>query len=118
MGIGAFLATFIAGAVATSSHAYQGVSCWTYSAQKCHTSGYHGWSAWGTNVESYSSEVCAKAITAAGNIRAGSGCNYNNSVIIVCTYSTWPATNVYGYWAGGGGMPKTVLVRAWINCPF
>ncbi len=103
---------FLAGAVmagalgsASTAEAYFGwANCYTYSAQTCWVgNGYRG------NIEvdaelwyTARSEVCAKGVTAAGNIRTGSGCSYNTGVRDSYFSYHEPASAGYAYWAGSG----------------
>lgn len=93
---------------------YDARSCWTSSGQICQlTSGYHGWYqiAYGS-LNGSKPEVCAKAITAAGNIRAASGCIYPGSWTLRCLGGPSPSTSAYGYW-GGSGSAITGQTQAW-----
>lgn len=47
--------------------------------------------------------VCAKGITAAGNIRSGSVCSFNTFQARACFSGPTPETLAYGYWNGGSG---------------
>lgn len=48
-------------------------------------------------------EICAKAITAAGNIRTGSGCSYCSSDRISSISGGTPDSWAYVYWGGWSG---------------
>jgi hypothetical protein len=86
---------------------YSSFSCSDYvSAQTCWAgTGYHGYdevsigtfAAYGAR-----SEMCAKAQTQAGSIKAGSGCNNNALGRVSCLSNTEPISAGYGYWAGSG----------------
>ncbi len=47
-------------------------------------------------------ETCAKGITAAGNIRTGSGC-FGATFVVACFTSATPDSWAYVYWDGSGG---------------
>ncbi len=49
------------------------------------------------------SEVCAKGVTAAGNIRNGSGCSNNTSFRDSDIVGGTPESRAYAYWGGAGG---------------
>lgn len=97
---------------ATSAHAFSDSwACSNYvSAQKCYSgAGYHSWvrvtgfvhNAAGDGVSVY--ETCAKGITAAGNIRSGSGCAINFYLRESLFSGGTPMTVGYNYWGGSGG---------------
>ncbi len=93
------------------SHSAQ---CATYvSGQTCYGGdGFH------SNIEADTSlgighnaaEVCAKASTAAGTVKGGSGCNANYYLRASCLAAS-PDSGAYGYWGGNyGGSYRTVSV--------
>jgi hypothetical protein len=49
------------------------------------------------------SELCAKAVTQANNLRTGSGCSYTTSSRVSCIASATPDSQAYVYWGGSGG---------------
>lgn len=82
-------------------------ACYSYSsAQTCWAgTGYRGYKEVGNSTSDGGgavtrSEVCAKAVTAAGNIRTGSGCSYNTWLRGSCLSSSSPNSAAYVYWAG------------------
>ena len=82
-----------------------------YSAQICWVGfGYHGIKQVTEFQHARRSESCAKGRTAAGNIRTGSGCNYNTDSRISKWSDPSPYSAGYGYWAGSGS-PINVTVR-------
>jgi hypothetical protein len=75
-----------------------------YSAQTCYAgTGYRSYIEITNNIGARKAEVCAKGVTAAGNIRSGSGCNHNALGRVSCISSASPHSAAYIYWAGGGG---------------
>jgi len=100
---------------APSAQAYYNTSsCSVSNAQVCWSGdGYH------TNIEvdafllgTSSSSVCAKAVTAAGNTRTGSGCTTASGTTyrISCISDGNPASAAYGYWADGSGGTKDIAI--------
>jgi hypothetical protein len=84
----------------------------SFSGQKCYSgAGYHSWFYVGIGVSSVSGEVCAKAVTQSGNLRSGSGCNYNTDSRVSVFSGGTPISVGYGYW-GGSGPPRTVAGNA------
>jgi hypothetical protein len=79
-------------------------SCPNYSsAQTCWAgTGYRGYIEVVATLGATRSEVCAKAVTAAGNIRTGSGCQYNAFYRRSCLAGSSPNSAAYVYWAGSG----------------
>ena len=81
-----------------------------YSAQTCWIGdGYHSLSSVYTGVFGGRDQVCAKAQTAAGNIRTGSGCSINYDRRLSSLAGSSPLSTGYGYWAGNGS-PINVFV--------
>lgn len=83
------------------------VPCNNYvSAQSCYLgSGYRGYiqvTSGTLDGATARSEWCAKAVTAAGNIKGGSGCNYNAVSRKSCLDNVSPNSVGYSYWAGTG----------------
>ena len=73
------------------------------SAQTCWVGdGYHGLIRVTEIVFQQRFNICAKAQTAAGNLRTGSGCNVNTDYRSSLLSSTDPISAGYGYWAGTG----------------
>jgi len=88
--------------VASPAQAYQHWwNCPTaYSAGQCYDySGtyYNPWEHITINVSNTSNHVCAKGVTAAGNIRS-SVCAVNTTTDGTCYTSASPETLAYGYW--------------------
>lgn len=114
MRVGAVVAVMGGAAIGATPAAalYDAGSCWTSSGQVCQLSGYHGWYqiAYGGDVSK--PEMCAKAVTAAGNIRSGSGCIYPGSWTLRCLSGASPNSSAYGYW-GGSGSAITGQTQAW-----
>lgn len=74
-----------------------------YSAQTCYSgAGYHSWQDVAAGIGPSRSEICAKGVTAAGNIRSGSGCNYNTNYRYSGFSGGTPTSAGYVYWAGSG----------------
>jgi len=89
---------------AERADAYYGWNnCKSWSAQKCYVgNGYHGIIKVHSGVWFMTPyEMCAKAATAAGNIRTGSGCNYNTGSRTSLWSDPSPLSGAYGYWGGG-----------------
>lgn len=75
----------------------------SYSAQTCWSgAGYHSWVVVAAAIGPSRAEICAKGVTAAGNVRSGSGCNYNTSTRGSGFSGGTPASAAYVYWAGSG----------------
>lgn len=79
-------------------------SCGNYSsAQTCWAgTGYRGYKEINATIGTTRSEICAKSQTSAGNVRTGSGCNYNAWTRVSCLSSETPNSAAYVYWAGSG----------------
>ena len=74
-----------------------------YSAQTCWSgAGYHSWTFVVAAIGPNRSEVCAKGVTAAGNVRSGSGCSYNTNGRTSLFSGGTPMSAGYVYWAGSG----------------
>jgi hypothetical protein len=75
----------------------------TGSGQICYsTAGYHSYLEVTAVLQYARPEVCTKGITAAGNIRTGSGCNYNFvNYRTSCFAGGTPNSLAYYYWGGG-----------------
>ncbi|HEX8208198.1 MAG TPA: hypothetical protein VF587_19200 [Solirubrobacteraceae bacterium] len=80
------------------------ISCHRGSADKCWSiEGYRAWiEIYGSTYPYTRYNVCAKAITAAGNYRTGSGCFVNSTYYGACLNGTSPLSRAYVYWAGTG----------------
>jgi hypothetical protein len=78
--------------------------CYSASASQCYdpTPCCHGWIQVSNQTSVTKYEVCAKAVTAAGNIRTGSGCNLNTFGRSSCLAGETPSSTAYVYWAGTG----------------
>jgi hypothetical protein len=75
-----------------------GVPCGYYVAPQ-----YYPWLYVGNRTDRVAGEVCAKAKTAADNVRSGSGCDYNVNSRASYMSSAYPESFAYIYWAGPGG---------------
>ena len=80
--------------------------CYLYgSADRCFEPSYNyrGWYEVSDYMNSTRPTNCAKAVTAAGNVRSGSTCwEYYIVQAVACLGSGEPTTRAYTYWAGTG----------------
>ena len=103
----------VAATVADSAGAYtHGWSCYSYAASQCYDDAYtrggtqynpwvyvHGYTA------ATSDTLCAKGITAAGNLRTPQACAYNVHDVAACFAGSgtgYPESWAYVYWNGSG----------------
>jgi hypothetical protein len=111
----ASLLIVLAVSLAPSAQAYIHVwSCQAASAVQCYDNSgqqYNPWAQVSASMSAVSNQVCAKAITAAGNIRTGSGCNFNTTARLSCFSYALPDSWAYVYWAGNGTV-RTINGRA------
>jgi hypothetical protein len=77
-------------------NAASAVQCYDYEGQQ-----YVDWAQVTASMDYVSSDVCAKSITAAGNVRANS-CMHAVNYDITCYTSSTPDSWAYVYWAGAG----------------
>lgn len=108
--------TAVFGANIVSAQAYvHNWSCTAYAASQCYDYQgvqYNSWQGVKADVGDYVlPEVCAKGITAASNIRAGSGCASNAFQKRACFSGGTPDTWGYVYWAGGLAGPYPISGR-------
>jgi hypothetical protein len=103
--LAALLCGGAAGAAATANAATDHWVCNSYySAQRCYAgTGYRSYVEVTNSMGARKSEVCAKGVTAAGNVRSGSGCNHNTIGRVSCFSGASPHSAAYVYWAGSGG---------------
>lgn len=102
------LATCLVAAETAGAYGH-GWSCNAASGSQCYddayTRGGQQYNAWRSVIASMSAtsaQVCAKGITAAGNIKIGSGCNNGTTNRTSCLNSDPPESWAYVYWAGTG----------------
>jgi hypothetical protein len=97
----ALLLSTSTGVASGYAHQWQ---CYSASAAQCYDPSpcCHGWIQVSNRIPVTRYEVCAKAITAAGNIRTGSGCNFNTFGRSSCLTGETPSSTAYVYWAGTG----------------
>lgn len=94
------------GVLTSSAEAYtHSWSCGAASGSQCYDNTgirYNYWRGIYANMSAVSSTVCAKSITEHGNIKNGSGCNYNTTSRASCVDPGDPTNYAYVYWAGAG----------------
>lgn len=81
----------------TCNYASSAYTCYDYVGQT-----YNPWESVVAVIAYSRSEICAKAKTAAQNIRTGSGCNYNTTARTSNIAGGYPESVGYVYWAGSG----------------
>jgi len=107
--LGAFALSGMVGVLAAHGYSHlwscqggSGSQCYDFSGQR-----YNRWIQSSNEIQEIKSEVCAKAITAAGNVRSGSGCN-GNSFGRISSYFPDPESQAYGYWGGSGNFQTNI----------